>query len=46
MDDSLPGKTRGHAKDAKKHGGPESIKGCYRAKVLKFRVKPRSNIVS
>jgi len=37
----MPGKTGGHAKDAKKHGGHD-IDECYKAKVLKFRANANS----
>lgn len=35
----MPGKTRGHAKDAAKHGGA-GIAGSYKAKVIDFRLSP------
>ena len=34
----MPGTRGGHAKDALKHGG-SSIRGSYKAKVLKFRIR-------
>jgi hypothetical protein len=33
----MPGKTRGHANDAAKHGGA-SIDGCYKVEVIDFRL--------
>lgn len=39
-----PGRNGGHAKDAMRHGGPESIEGCYKGKILKFCLNPGSSM--
>jgi hypothetical protein len=41
----MPGKQGGHARDAKKHKN-SSVDGDYKARILQFRVKPGSSVVS
>lgn len=41
-----PGKSGGHAKDAATHGGPDSIEGSYKARILQFRMSPACKAVS
>lgn len=41
-----PGKKGGHAKDAARHGGADSIEGSYKARISGFRMSPGCKGVS